>query len=259
MSTSVVCPNSKHIQLPCLVRVEVTRPIAWLRQGWGDFKRDPVTSVSLGAAFAILGALLVNHAWAHSHLVMALTTGFMLVAPFLAMVFYDLVQRQEGAARGRPVAAFAGLRRNAGSIGLFAVLLAFILSGWERLSAILVGLFFSHGFVAADAFSFAHLFTQDMGFVLAYVGLGALIAALTFSLSVVSMPMLMDREVDLVTALMTSLWTVRENFGAMVVWAAAIAGLTLIGFATAFIGLAVIFPMLGYATWHAYRELVQAQ
>ena len=258
MSSSVVCPNSKHIQLPCLYRVGVTQPIAWLRRGWGDFARDPVTSLSLGAAFSILGYLLVNYAWAHSHLVMALTTGFLLVAPFLAMVFYDLAQRQEGRARGRPVAVFAGLRRNAGSIGLFAFLLAFILSAWERLSAIIVGLFFSHGFVATDYFSFAHLFAQDIGFLLAYVGLGAIVAAVVFSLSVVSMPMLMDREVDFVTAIMTSLWTVRENLGAMVVWAGAIAGLTILGFATAFIGLAVIFPVLGYATWHAYRDLVQA-
>lgn len=258
MSSSVVCPNSKHIQLPCLYRVGATQPIAWLRRGWDDFRRDWSTSLSLGAAFAILGYLLVNYAWAHSHLVMALTTGFLLVAPFLAMVFYDLLQRQEGAARGRPVAAFAGLRRNAGSIGLFAFLLAFILSGWERLSAVLIGLFFSHDFVVADYFSFAHLFAQDIGFVLAYVGLGAIVATLSFALSVVSMPMLMDREVDFVTAIMTSLWTVRENLAAMVVWAAAIAGLTIIGFATAFVGLAVIFPILGYATWHAYRDLVQA-
>lgn len=260
MNTSVVCPNTKHIELPCLYRVPVWQPVVWLRAGLRDFLHSWPLSLSYGVAFALLGYGLVNYAWKELHLAMALSTGFLLVAPFLAIGFYDLSRRLEQREQtGRVDAHFAGVRRNLASIGLFAFLLAFILSAWERLSAILVGLFLKGDFVTLGYFDFTLLFgAEHLGFVAAYVGFGALLAIAVFALAAVSLPMLMDREVDLITAMMTSLWTVRENWLAMLVWAALIAGLAILGIVSAYIGLAVIFPVLGHATWHAYRELVEA-
>jgi uncharacterized membrane protein len=252
MSTSTVCPASKHMLLPCLNQVAWHQSLTWLRSGWEDFKARWSHSLAYGTVFALLGYALVHVGWSRHYLVMTLTTGFLLVAPFLAVVFYDLSRRREQPG----TVAFTSIRENLSSIGLFAVLLAFSLSVWERISAILVGLHLGSGRVP-DA-SLVWLFSPDnLDFVIAFTIVGAILAAIIFAISVVSLPMLMDRRVDIVTAVVTSLWVVRENPLAMLVWAATIALLTAIGIATSFIGLAVIFPVLGHATWHAYRELVQ--
>jgi len=252
MTTSTVCPSSKLVQLHCLNQVSWQQPLVWLKLGWEDFIGGWPHSLAYGAIFALLGYGLVHVGWSHHHMAMTLTTGFLLVAPFLAMGFYDLSRRRE-----RPAtAAFASVRENLASIGLFALLLMFTLSVWERLSAILLGVHLGSGHVPAA--SLAWLFSPgNLNFVIAFTIVGAILAAFVFAISVVSLPMLMDRRVDIVTAVVTSLWVVRENPLAMLVWVATIVLLTGIGIATWFIGLAVIFPVLGHATWHAYRELVQ--
>lgn len=252
MSTTTVCPASKSILLPCLNRVAWNQSLAWLRSGWGDFKANWVNSLAYGVLFALLGLGLVSLSWSHQYLAVTLSSGFLLVSPFLAVVFHDISRRRE-----RPeMTAFASIRENLASIGLFAFLLAFALSVWERLSAILVGGFL--GSSPVPEASLMWLFSlENLGFVIAFTLVGAVLAGAVFAISVVSLPMLMDRRVDIVTAVMTSLWVVRENPRAMLLWAAIIVVLTGIGIATAFIGLAVIFPLLGHASWHAYRDLVQ--
>jgi uncharacterized membrane protein len=97
----------------------------------------------------------------------------------------------------------------------------------------------------------------NLPFTLAYLGLAGLLGALVFSISVITLPMLMDRQADLATAMMTSLVVVRANPAAMALWAFIIAVLTLAGMATLFVGFAIFFPVIGHATWHAYRELVE--
>jgi uncharacterized membrane protein len=252
MTTSTVCPTSEHVHLPCLNRVAWQQPLVWLKSGWEDFLGSWSHSLAYGIVFALLGYGLVHIGWSHEYMAMTLTTGFMLVSPFLAVVFYDRSRRRE-----QPGAApFSPISENLASIGLFAVLLMFILSAWERISAILVGLYLGSDHVP-DA-SLSWLFSSaNLDFVIVYAIVGALLAAAVFAISVVSLPMLMDRKVDIVTAVVTSLWTVRENPLAMLVWATAIVLLTGIGIATWFIGLVVIFPVLGHASWHAYRDLVQ--
>lgn len=257
MSAFIVYRAGKSVDWPGMHKVSAMAPWQWLRHGGVDFVRHWPISLALGAVFAGLGYGLVHYAWAHLHLAMALSTGFLLVAPFLAVGFYDLSRRDEYRRRGENIAPLAGLRRNAGSVGLFALLLAFLLSAWERLSALIVGMFFSGGVTLTGEFSLWALWSAEhMGFMLAYFGFGAALAALTFALSVVTVPMLIDREVDMVTAMLTSLRTVRENPGPMLIWAAIIAILTAVGMAAAFVGLVFLFPLLGHASWHAYRGLV---
>jgi uncharacterized membrane protein len=235
------------------------RPFAWLYQGWRDFSRTWFTSLGFGVVFALLGWGLVTWGWELRHLGLTLTTGFMLVSPFLALVFYYLSRSLGQHHRTDDGARFFKLvRRNGASIGLYALFLVFTLSVWERLSAILVGLFLRGDFIGDDYFSLLSLFTPEQwSFVTAYVLVGAVLATLVFALSVVSLPMMLDRRVDVATAMMTSLKAVRESPGAMILWAGLITGLMVVGFATWFIGLAIFFPVLGHATWHAYRELVQ--
>ncbi len=255
MASVTIKPHTRNIQLPTLRRVKATAPFHWLRAGWNDFVHNWVLSLIYGAIFAAAGYLMIEYVWARLHLAIALTSGFLLVAPFLAIGFYDLSRRQEVRGLYRP---FQGVRENATSIGLYGFMLAFILSGWERISAILVGLLLKADIVTDQRFSLTLLLAPEhIGFIVPYMLFGALVAALVFALSVVSLPMLMDRRVDLITAIVTSLWVVRENPLPMLVWALLIAVLGFIGLLAWFIPLVIVFPVLGHATWHAYRDLVE--
>jgi uncharacterized membrane protein len=259
MNTVSIKPNTQNIQLPAVRVVEGGRPFVWLRTGWRDFTHTWNFSLGYGVVIALLGWGLVNWGWQHADTSLAFTSGFMLVAPFLALVFYYLSRCLDQ--HHRPMGAghlFGLLKRNGTSIGLYAMFLIFVISAWERLSALMVGVFLKGDFVGSDYFSLISLVTPaQWQFVTAYVIVGAVLAGLIFSLSVVSLPMMLDRRVDMVTAMMTSLWVVRENPWSMLLWAGLIAALVVIGFATWFVGLAIIFPVLGHATWHAYRELVE--
>lgn len=253
MSTISIKPDTRSINLPSIRRVDASRPFSWLKKGWADFLHDWPVSLAAGAIFTLLGYFLLEYAWTRPHLAMTLTSGFVLVSPFLAIIFYDLSRRREGATP-RP---FDGVRNNLTSIGMFGLLLAFILSSWERISAIMVGLFLKNVPLIDGRFAFNLLLTpENMSFVIPYLLAGGALAALVFALSVVSLPMMIDRKMDIVSAIMTSLWVVRENPLTMLVWAFVIGALTLLGEALWFVGLAVIFPLLGHATWHAYRDLV---
>ena len=256
MSTLSIKPRTPNIHLPTIRQVEISRPFIWLKKGWADLLHDWPLSLAAGAIFTLFGYLLLEFAWPRPHLVMTLTTGFVLVAPFLAIVFYELSRHREK----QGARYFDSTRKNLVSIGMFALMLGFILSSWERLSAIMVALLLRGEFIGEGWFSIGMLFTPEhLGFVIPYMLGGGMLAALVFYLSVVSLPMLMDRKVDIVTAIVTSLWVVRENPWTMLVWASIIGALTLLGEIAMFIPLVVIFPLLGHATWHAYRDLVGRQ
>lgn len=259
MDAHTLHSQSQTVALPGIRRVTVDRPLTWLRAGVLDFRRGWPLSLTYGLVIAALGWIMVDWAWNRLHLAMALTTGFLLVAPFLAIVFYDISHRL---AMHHPVPdllrPIGTLRRNATNIGLFAVMLAFLMSSWERLSAVLVALFLKNDLVTTQSFSLGLIFgAEHLGFIVAYFAFGALFALAVFALSVVTLPMLIHRKTDIVTAMLTSLRTVRDNPLPMLVWASLIVGLTIVGYLTWFVGLVVIFPVLGHATWHAYRDLVE--
>jgi uncharacterized membrane protein len=141
---------------------------------------------------------------------------------------------------------FSVIRRNGASIGLFAVMLAFLLSVWERMSALLVGLFVEQDLVVGGHFSLGLLFdTSHLGFVLAYVLFGAVLASLVFILTVITLPLLIDRPMDLVTAMMTSLHAVARNPAPLLFWAMLIVLHVLAGLATAMVGAGGALPHSG--------------
>jgi uncharacterized membrane protein len=256
MDKMFIHPHFRNIDLPDIDKIDVSHVFRWLAQGWKDLWRALPSSLGYGLVFAWLGYLLVGFAWERLHLAMAFTTGFLLVAPFLAVGFYDLSRQMAGGERPSFLHSLRAWRES--SIGLFGLLLAIIMVAWERLSAIIVALFLGGNIVSVENFVTDVLYSgEHTQFVMAYGLFGLMLAAIVFALSVVSLPMLVDRKADLATALMTSLWVVRENPFPMLVWAGLIALLTALGFATYFVGLVIVFPLLGHATWHAYRDLVE--
>jgi uncharacterized membrane protein len=258
---AVFHPQAASMNLPGIRQVTFEQPFHWLSAGAQDLARAWPLSLFYGVVFALLGYGLVQAAENRPHLAMALTSGFVFVAPVLATVFYCLSHRLEHHHKlPKLFVPLLSWRANPGSLGLFTVMLVFVLISWERLSAILVGLFLGGSGIGglADLLSLSAV-QQHTDFVLAYLAFGGVLALMMFSLSVVSLPMMLHRKVDFATALVTSFMATKLNFPVLLLWGALIAGLSVIGMATDFIGMALIFPWLGHASWHAYRDLVERE
>jgi uncharacterized membrane protein len=246
------------VATPGVRRVAPTQPLEWLRRGWSDLRRAARPSLTYGLLIAAFGVGLLIVSWGATYLVPALVGGFLLVAPFAAIVFYALSQQIERGAAVDGAAALFAWRRNGASIALWGLALVLTLILWERLTAIIFALFYGGqvgdlGTLVADV-----LFSgRYIPLLIAYFGVGGLLALTVFALGVVTAPMLLDREIDVVTAAVTSVRCCMRNPGAALLWAVLIAALTAVGFATLMIGLVVVFPWLGHASWHAYRDLVE--
>jgi len=251
--------TSHHFELPDTAHVPVARPLHWLRLAWQDVRYSPFESIAYGLFFTVVGWLILTFAAARPYLFTVAISGFFLLAPLLMSGLYEISRRHgQGLPQTLIADSLAGYRRNGQSLFHMGVLLALIAIGWERVSAILFALLY--GGTAPDLSQFVQdvfLSGDYLRFVVAWTLLGGVIAAVVFGLTAVSIPMMVDRDVDLVTAMMTSTRAVAANLMPMIFWAAIIVGLTAIGFATWLAGLILILPLLGHATWHCYKDLVR--
>ena len=253
-----ISPLDRHFSLPSIRTVEASRPFAWLKAGWFDLRDNPAASLAYGAALSFVGFLILRNAADIPYLFTAAVSGFFLIGPAAASGQYEISRRREKGERSSFVESLAGLRDEAESLMLFGALLAFVLIGWERLSAILFALFFTGR--VPDIGNFARdvlLSGEHMQFVAAYLLAGGALAATVFALTAVAIPMILDRKVDIVTAMMTSFRAREKNLVPMSIWAMLIVACIAIGFATMMIGMVLLLPLLGHATWHAYRDLVE--
>lgn len=250
--------GGSDVEAPEVATIDTGRPFAWIAAGIRDMQAAPLQSGFYGLVFALAGYLVIDLLGDLPYLVTAMTTGFLLLAPFLAIGLYRISQQLAAGERPRLGDSMTAWRRNYGSIGLFAAFLGFTFILWERLSAILFALF--HGLALPNADNLGgwiFMLSEDPVFLVLYVGLGGLAAAFVFACSVVTIPLMLDRRIDPVTALITSWRATLNNRLALAIWAVTIVVLVAIGIATWFLGLIVIMPVLGHASWHAYRDLVQ--
>jgi uncharacterized membrane protein len=235
---------------PCR-RVSAIAPLRWLGAGWRDLRAAPGQSLGWGLVVLALSWLVSLLAlWLGSWIMLlSLLSGFVFVGPLLAIALYAVSWQLE---RGR-VPTFdcsmeAARTRLADSM-VFALILLVIFLVWARAGSMV------HVFFPVESRpELRHLVT----FLAVGSAVGSIFAAIAFAASAFSLPMLMDRKVDTVTAVVTSVNAALRNKPAMAVWLSLIVVLTGIGFATAFVGLVVLFPLLGHATWHAYRDVVDA-
>jgi uncharacterized membrane protein len=238
--------------------VPLSRPFTWLAHGWQDFRRAPGASLPYGVMFAVMGwfIYLVFHNLVE--LTTALTAGFLLVGPFLATGLYDISRTLERGEQPLFADTLNAWRTNLGAFSMFALALIVIMLVWARVSLVIFALFFSTGIPTLTGFLGQVVSFEHVDFVLAYFGVGALFATITFAVSVVSVPMMLDRGTDTIVAAITSVRALAANPGPLALWAALIVTLVAAGFATLFVGLIVAVPVIGHATWHAYRDLVGA-
>jgi len=240
-------------------RVEVSAPLKWLNAGARDLMAMPAASLGYGVLFALAGYILVTITATRPHLLSAVVSGFFLAGPFLGMGLYRLSQRRESGGSINFIDSMAAWRENPWSIGLFGILLAFILLSWERISAILFALFHGAALPTSNGGWVSLLLTAaDPMFIVVYLGIGGALAALVFALSVIALPLLITGPYDPVTAAATSVRATTTNPAAIALWAVLIVALIGIGMATMFFGLIITMPLVAHATWHAFRDLTRA-
>lgn len=235
-------------------------PWSWLGAGWRDLGTVPVLSLSYGAVFALVAFALTWGAMQAEiqSIIPALAGGFLLIGPLVAVGLYEISRRLEA---GEAVTAESILRGSLnlrGSLAYFGVALLLAFMVWAQLAFLLFMLFTGSSAVPpVSEFMHTLLFTpRGLGLLVVGTIVGGALAAFVFAISAVSVPLLMVKDVDVVTAAATSVRAVIHNPLPMGLWAALIAGFMVLGILTLFVGLIVAFPLVGHATWHAFRELV---
>ena len=237
--------------------VPLTRPFIWLYEAWEDLLHHRGASLAYGLIVSAFGALILAYD-RHPFFIAAVTVGFLLVGPILTAGLCELSRCQDRGEKANFQTSLLPLQRNRNSLLGVAKTLALIAVAWFALSG---AVFF--GVVGDVAPSLESTVWGDVmrqlstSQIIAYLGVGLVLAGIVFTLSVVTIPMIVERHVDAGTAMRMSARVTARDLPAMLVWAALIAGLVLIGFATGLLGMVIIFPLLGHATWRAYRELVE--
>lgn len=249
----------RRFPLPRVRQVPVSRLARWLAAGWADLRETPIASLAYGLLFAIAGDLLLVSLWrSPQHFALAVS-GFFIVAPLLCAGLYELSRRSERGQASRFTDSLAGFARGQAGLMRFGLLLVLLWALWARLSAALFA-DLAAAVPGANVIEFAAFVIDAGGYAgpaLAWLLVGGAVALLAFMLGVVSVPLLIDREEGFAAAAAASLRAFAANPGPLLLWAATIVALTLLGFATLLFGLIVLMPLLGHASWHAYRDLVE--
>ncbi len=231
-----------------------------LGKGWRDFRRAPQFGLAIAALFVVGGIVIYLQltVMQSSWLILPVAVGFPLIGPFVVVGLYEVSHQFETG--GRPDWSrvlhriFSQKDRQIPSI---AFVVTFFFGIWFFLAHLVFALFFGLGSITNSSSSYDFLLTAK-GLEMLAVGsaVGGVLAFLLFALSVVSIPLLVDREIDFVTGMIVSVQAVTRNPLVMLCWAALVGGLTLLAMLPYFLGLLVVLPVLGHATWHLYRRLV---
>jgi uncharacterized membrane protein len=257
MGTTLVSGEDQILHVD-IMRVPVYRPLIWLRDGWLDMRKHWGASLGYGALIVGLGWTLLVFCGTHPYFIAAAISGFLLVGPLMSAGLCEMSRRYS---QGLPASfddSLEGFGRNSPALFEFGVILAICAAVWFGVSALLLGTVF-------------HIVTPDIretlyrGFldstnrsqVLAYIVIGGVLATAVFTVSVVAIPLIIDRHASAAQAMRASVNAVLQNVPAMILWSALILGLTIIGYAPLLAGLLIIAPLLGHATWHAYKDMVR--
>ena len=245
---------------PVVLRITAADIIDALGRGLRDFQAMPLYGIVLGALFAGGGSLVIltTTAFGMSYLSYPLAAGFVMIGPFAAVFLYELSRRREA---GQPIVLREIWKtvRSRGEVGWMAFVTIFIFIVWMYQVRLLMALFLGlkASFTTIQQFINVVLSTNE-GLVFLIVGnvVGAVLSLVLFSLTVVSFPLLLDRDVDFITAMITSVRAVVTSPVPMIGWAAVIVVLMIVSCLPYFLGLLVTLPVLGHASWHLYRRIV---
>jgi uncharacterized membrane protein len=237
-----------------LLPMRLTDPLRWLRAGWSDLMAAPGIAFFYGACFWIM-ALVVGVVFRNMpEYTVSFISGCFLIGPFLAMGLYEVSRRRErGLAQslGASLTCWSG---HLGSMGMLLLVLLLLELLWGRASLVVFAVFFNTAMPTTAGMLQALLDPKNWQFVAVYLAVGGIFAGLVFSTCVVSLPMILDRDTDAITAGLASIQVVALRTGTMFVWGALIVALVLGALMLPWaIGLLLVGPWLGHASWHAYR------
>jgi uncharacterized membrane protein len=230
-------------------------PGRWLALGLRDFVRAPAIGLFYGLSFMVMGwALLEVYQNAPAY-TLALSAGFLLVGPFMCLGLYRVSQRLERGEKAGFGDSLLAWNQRTGQLAIFGFVLLVLEMLWGRATLVLFAVSFE-GMPDFKGSLGALLDPENIGFIVAWAAVGAVFAGLIYSVSVVSIPMLLDRETDAITAGLTSMRLVLTQTGVMLYWAALIAVIVGLSLLPWFLGLLLTGPVIGHASWHAYRAAV---
>jgi uncharacterized membrane protein len=234
--------------------------LSCLKTGMIDFRRAPVFGLFFGGIFSVTGIVIFLQllVWGSSYWVLPIAVGFPLLGPFLAVGLYEVSRRLEA---GEPLDWAAiitvPLKKQSGQIPSMVFVALFFYLVWVYMAHLIFALSFGLKPLTNVMTSSDILFTQE-GVVMLFAGtlVGGALAGLLFAVSVVSIPMILDRDIDVVNAMITSVRVVLQNKGPMLLWGLIIAVTSMVAMVPGFLGMLIVFPVLGHATWHLYRKAV---
>ena len=230
-------------------------PPRWLAAGWHDFRQAPFIGLFYGLCFVVMGwALLKVYEYAPAY-TLALSGGFLLMGPFLCLGLYRVSQRLEAGQKPAFGDSLLAWNSRISALGIFGFVLLVLEMLWGRATLIIFAVSFE-GMPDFKGSLLALLSPDNIGFIVAWAAVGAVFASLIYAVSVISVPMILHRQTDAVTAGLTSLRLVLTQTGVMLWWAFLIAAIVLLAMLPGFAGLLVAGPVLGHASWHAYRAAV---
>jgi uncharacterized membrane protein len=245
-------PGAFDLQLN---RLTFADPLRWLAAGWRDFIRAPGIGLFYGGSFMVMGwALLEMYQRAPAY-VMALSAGFLLMGPFLALGLYRVSQRLEKGEKPDFGDSLLAWDQRTGTLAIFGFVLLVLEMLWGRATLVIFAVSFD-GMPDLKGSLLALLDPENIGFIVAWVAVGAVFAGLIYAISVVSIPMILHRQTDAITAGLTSLRLVLTQTGVMLWWGLLITVIVVLAMLPWFAGLLVAGPVIGHASWHAYRAAV---
>ena len=250
-------PTPSEVPGKDLLPLGLLDPWRWLRRGASDLLAAKAIGLFYGLCFwlmaAVLGAVFRNL----PEYTLSIASGCLLVGPFLALGLYEVSRRRESGLRPSLALSLTCWDRHLGSMGLLVLVLIVLELLWGRASLVVFAVFFNTGMPSTTGVLQAVFNPENWEFLLVYGLVGGLFAALVYGVSVVAIPMILDRDTDAISAAITSLQVVFENPLVMLCWGLLITGLVAVALLPWGLGLVLVGPWLGHASWHAYRGTVR--
>jgi uncharacterized membrane protein len=232
--------------------------ILWLSAGWRDMRAHPGISIFYGLSFCLMALILGAVFQSMPEYTMSIASGCLLLGPFLAMGLYEVSQRRERGELPQLVSSLTCWKSHVRSMAMLVLVLIVMELLWGRASLVVFAVFFNTGMPSTTSVMQAVFNPENWEFVAAYTVVGGAFAVLVFAISVVSIPMILDRDTDAISAAITSIEVFFLNTTVMLLWGSLISGLIAISLALPWcLGLLFTGPLLGHASWHAYRGAVE--
>ena len=250
-------PPPSDVPAKEIIALRFAAPFRWLARGWLDLWAAKGISLFYGVCFWIMAAVLGAVFRSKPEYAMSIASGCLLVGPFLAMGLYEVSRRREQGIAPELGASVTCWDSHMGSMGMLVLVMIVLELLWGRASLVVFAVFFNTGMPSTTGVIQAIFNPENWEFLAVYLVVGGVFAGLVFAVSVVSIPMILDRDTDAISAAITSLQVVFSNVMVMLLWGTLLSALVFVALVPWGAGLLVVGPWLGHASWHAYRGSVR--